>query len=240
MNNLRFFTFFIFLCLANVAMSQSSIIGYWQSKDAAGNTISMICAENYLFAGTYSQGEFIQAIGGTYKLMPYKDQNVLVFKQGFNTLDSTKAGLEIANYFTLSTTGELIVEKGPLAGHWTLGEKMLKNTNEGTWLLKAQEEANGHLKPWLNGAMKKVKLSTTSHFIWAGYNDETKQIFGVCGGTHTFKSGKFTEKIDFSFRTPNLAGSVIALKELRKGKTKTLVGVNSRGKRIHEVWEKQD
>ena len=239
MNNFRFITFLILVGLANAVMGQSSLKGYWQRSDASGATLSMICADNYLLAGTYTQGKFIQAIGGTYQIVPYKDKQALVFEQGFNTEDSTKAGQEIANYFTVSPKGELIIEKGPLAGHWNLVEKMGTTANEGTWLLKAQEDANGRFKPWLKGSLQKVKLMTTSHFIWASYNDETKQILGVCGGTYAFKSGKIFEKVDFSYRTPSPAGTNISLKETRKDKTKTLEGVSSVGKRIHEVWEKQ-
>ena len=240
MNNLRIFTLLTFLGLANVALSQSLLVGTWQGKDATGNTITMICSEKYLFAGTFSPDKFIKAVGGTYQLTPSKDKQVLVFKQAFNTVDSTKAGLEIANYASLKPTGELVIEKGPLAGTWKQVEKMNKNKEEGTWLLKAQEGADGRLKPWLSGAMKKVRLVTATHFFWAGFNDETKQILGISGGTYTIKGGKLSEKIDFSYHTPDLRGMQLVLDYVHKEAVGTMVGVNSKGKRVHEVWEKQD
>ncbi|MCU0471193.1 MAG: hypothetical protein MUF58_21650 [Arcicella sp.] len=96
---LLFFTFF-----KVQAADKSPIGGAWQSKDAAGNTITMICSDNYLMFAVYdlAQQKYVRSGGGSYQLSDIAGKKVISYKRDFNTEDSSVVGLTVANVYTLN------------------------------------------------------------------------------------------------------------------------------------------
>jgi hypothetical protein len=143
MKTILAFLFFIITFVAN-ATEKSPVSGAWQSKDASGNTITMICSDNYLMYAVYdlSQKKYVRSGGGTYQLADLGGKKVLSFKRDFNTEDSTVVGLTVANLYTLNNS-ELTLTEGPLAGNWKKVDDSKSSKNmANVWQIKAREGAD--------------------------------------------------------------------------------------------------
>ena len=220
----------------------SSISGSWQSKDASGNILTMICSENYLMFAVYdlSQKKYIKSGGGTYQLSVVSDKNILSYKREFNTEDSTVVGLTVANFYKVDKN-DLSLSDGPLAGNWKrIDESKSPNVMNATWRIKAREGADFKMQTILRGSRKTLKILSGSRFQWAAFNTDTHQFFGTGGGTYAVKDGKYTENIEFFSRDNNRVGASLTFDCVVNGKDWTHAGQSSTGTRVHEIWEKEE
>jgi hypothetical protein len=72
----------------------------------------------------------------------------------------------------------------------------------------------------------------------AAINPETKEFFGTGGGTYTFKSGKYTENIEFFSRDSSRVGASLSFDgKLNNGEWHQS-GLSSKGDSIYEVWSR--
>jgi hypothetical protein len=229
--------------LVSKASSVSSpLSGAWQSKDAAGNTITMICSENYLMYSVYNTTEqkYVRSGGGTYQLADLGGKEVLSFKRDFNTEDSTVVGLTVANLYTLKNN-ELSLTEGPLAGNWKrVDDSKASKTMANVWRIRAREGADFKMQTILKGSRKTLKILSGNRFQWAAFNTDTHQFFGTGGGTYTVKDGKYTETIEFFSRDNKKVGTSLTFDCVLNGKDWTHAGQSSTGTRVNEIWEKQE
>lgn len=220
----------------------SSINGSWQSKDASGNTITMICSDNYLMFAMYdlSQKKYVKSGGGTYQLSVVSGKNIFSYKRDFNTEDSTVVGLTVANFYSINKN-ELSLTEGPLAGNWNrIDESKSPKMMNATWRIKAREGSDFKMQTVLKGSRKTLKILSGSRFQWAAFNTDTHQFFGTGGGNYTVKDGKYTENIEFFSRDDKRVGASLTFDYVLNGKDWTHAGQSSTGTRVHEIWEKEE
>jgi hypothetical protein len=230
----------LFSTKANV--ETSSISGSWQSKDASGNILTMICSENYLMFAVYdlSQKKYVKSGGGTYQLSVVSGKNIFSYKREFNTEDSTVVGLTVANFYEVDKN-DLSLSDGPLAGNWKrIDESKSPKIMNATWRIRAREGADFKMQTILRGSRKTLKILSGSRFQWAAFNTDTHQFFGTGGGTYTVKDGKYTENIEFFSRDNNRVGASLTFDCVVNGKDWTHAGQSSTGTRVHEIWEKEE
>ncbi len=230
----------LFSTKANV--ETSPISGSWQSKDASGNILTMICSENYLMFAVYdlSQKKYVKSGGGTYQLSVVSDKNILSYKREFNTEDSTVVGLTVANFYKVDKN-DLSLSDGPLAGNWKrIDESKSPKIMNATWRIKAREGADFKMQTIMRGSRKTLKILSGSRFQWAAFNTDTHQFFGTGGGTYAVKDGKYTENIEFFSRDNNRVGASLTFDCVVNGKDWTHAGQSSTGTRVHEIWEKEE
>lgn len=234
---LLFFTFF-----KVQAAGKSPIGGAWQSKDAAGNTITMICSDNYLMFAVYdlAQQKYVRSGGGSYQLSDIAGKKVISYKRDFNTEDSSVVGLTVANVYTLNDK-DLILTDGPLAGKWKKVEDTKSpKTMASVWRIRAREGADFKMQAILKGARKTLKILSGNRFQWAAFNTDTHQFFGSGGGTYTVKDGKYTETIEFFSRDNKRVGASLTFDCVLNGKDWTHAGQSTTGTRVHEIWEREE
>lgn len=220
----------------------STISGAWQSKDASGNTLTMICSDKYLMFAVYdlSQKKYLKSGGGTYQVSVVGGKNILSYKRDFNTDDSTVVGLTVANFYSIENN-ELRLSEGPLAGNWQrIDESKSPKTMNATWRISAREGADFKMQTILKGSRKTLKILSGNHFQWAAFNTDTHQFFGTGGGTYVVKDGKYTETIAFFSRDNKRVGTLLTFDCVVNGKEWIHAGQSSTGTRIHEIWEKQE
>lgn len=241
MKTILAFLFFITLFAANAA-EKSPVKGAWQAKDVSGNTITMICSDNYLMYAVYNVAEqkYVRSGGGTYQLADAGDNKVFSYTRDFNTDDSTVVGLTVANLYTLKNN-ELSIAEGPLAGNWKKVDdsKTAKNMAN-VWQIRAREGADFKMQTILKGSRKTLKILSGNRFQWAAFNNDTHQFFGTGGGTYTVKDGKYTETIEFFSRDNKRTGASLIFDCVLNGKDWTHAGQSSTGTRVNEIWEKQE
>jgi hypothetical protein len=231
-------TFFTTRILAQT----STISGAWESKDASGNTLTMICSDKYLMFAVYdlSQKKYVKSGGGTYQLSVASGKNILSYKRDFNTEDSTVVGLTVANFYT-TDKNDLSLSEGPLAGNWNrIDESKSPKTMNATWRIKAREGSDFKMQTILKGSRKTLKILSGRRFQWAAFNTDTHQFFGTGGGTYTVKDGKYTENIEFFSRDNKRVGASLTFDCVVNGKDWTHAGQSSMGTRVHEIWEKEE
>ena len=224
------------------AQTETSILdGAWQSKDASGNTQTMICSDKYLMFALYdlSQKKYVKSGGGTYQLSVVAGKNILSYIREFNTEDSTVVGLTVANFYTVSKS-DLSLSEGPLAGNWKrIDESKSTKTMNATWRIKAREGSDFKMQTMLKGSRKTLKILSGSRFQWAAFNTDTHQFFGTGGGTYAVKNGKYTENIEFFSRDNKRVGASLTFDCILNGKDWIHAGQSSTGTRVHEIWEKE-
>jgi hypothetical protein len=231
----------ITLFTTKTSAETSTLIGSWQSKDASGNILTMICSDNYLMFGIYdlSQKKYVKSGGGTYQLSVVSGKNILSYKREFNTEDSTVVGLTVANFYSIDKNG-LSLTEGPLAGNWKrVDESKSPKTMNATWRIRAREGSDFKMQTILKGSRKTLKILSGSRFQWAAFNTDTHQFFGTGGGTYTVKDGKYTENIEFFSRDNKRVGASLTFDCVINGKDWTHAGQSSTGTRVHEIWEKE-
>lgn len=231
-------TFFI----TKATTETSTINGAWQSKDASGNTITMICSDKYLMFAVYdlSQKKYLKSGGGTYQLSVVVGKKILSYKRDFNTEDSTVVGLTVANFYNVDKN-ELILSEGPLAGNWKrIDESKSPKTMNATWIISAREGTDFKMQTILKGSRKTLKILSGSRFQWTAFNTDTHQFFGTGGGTYTVKDGKYTENIEFFSRDSKRVGASLTFDCVVNGKEWIHAGQSSTGTRVHEIWEKEE
>jgi len=220
----------------------ATITGVWQTQDASGNALTMICSDKYLMFAVYNlpQKKYVKSGGGTYQISVVSSKNVLSYKRDFNTEDSTVVGLTVANFYTVDKK-ELSFSEGPLAGNWKrIDESKFPKVMNGTWRIKAREGVDSKMQTILKGSRKTLKILSGSHFQWAAFDTDTHQFFGTGGGTYTVKDGKYTENIKFFSRDNKKVGASLTFDCILNGKDWTHTGQSSTGTRVHEVWEKEE
>lgn len=220
----------------------SNIAGAWQSNDASGNTLTMICSDKYLMFAVYnlSQKKYVKSGGGMYQLSVVGGKNILSYKRDFNTEDSTVVGLTIANFYKIDEN-ELSLSEGPLAANWKrIDESKSPKIMNATWRIKAREGADFKMQTILKGSRKTLKVLSGTHFQWAAFNTDTHQFFGTGGGTYTVKDGKYTENIAFFSRDSKKVGTLLTFDYVVNGKDWIHAGQSSTGTRVHEIWEKEE
>ena len=225
------------------ATNETSILnGTWQSKDAGGNTFTMICSDKYLMLAVYdlSQKKYLKSGGGTYQLSVVGGKNILSYKRDFNTEDSSVVGLTVANFYSIDKN-ELMLSEGPLAGNWKrIDESRSPKTMNAIWRISAREGADFKMQTILKGSRKTLKILSGSHFQWAAFNTDTHQFFGTGGGTYTLKDGKYTENIEFFSRDNKRVGAYLTFDHIMNGKNWVHAGQSSTGTRVNEIWEKEE
>ena len=234
--------FSITLFTTNILAQTSTISGAWESKDASGNTLTMICSDKYLMFAVYdlSQKKYVKSGGGTYQLSVVSGKNILSYKREFNTEDSTVVGLTVANFYNVDKNG-LSLSEGPLAGNWKrIDESKSPKTMNASWRIRAREGADFKMQAMLKGPRKTLKILSGSRFQWAAFNTDTHQFFGTGGGTYTVKDGKYTENIEFFSRDNKRVGASLTFDYVLNGKDWTHAGQSSTGTRVHEIWEKEE
>lgn len=223
--------------------SSSSILkGAWEKKDASGNITTLICTEKYLMFASYSISgkKYLKSGGGPYQLSSANGTEIMSFTRDFNTEDSTKVGLTIANDYTLS--GEkLVVPSGPLQGSWDkVKEPKGATVLTAVWRIISREGADGKMVKMMKGSRKTIKILSGSHFQWAAIDTDTKIFSGTGGGTYALKDGKYVETLDFFSKDNNRVGKNLSFSYTLNGKEWEHTGVSSTGSRVHEIWEKQE
>ena len=230
------------LFTTKASIETSILNGAWQSKDASGNILTMICSDKYLMFAVYdlSQKNYVKSGGGTYQLSVVSGKNIISYKRDFNTEDSTVVGLTVANFYTVNKN-ELSFSEGPLAGNWKrVDESKSPKTMNAVWRIGAREGADFKMQTILKGSRKTLRILSGSRFQWAAFNTDTHQFFGTGGGTYTVKDGKYTENIEFFSRDNKRVGASLTFDCVVNGKDWTHAGQSSTGTQVHEIWQKEE
>jgi len=105
---------------------------------------------------------------------------------------------------------------------------------EGAWeLMQIRGEDAGAVD------IRMVKIISDGHFVFAFFNDESKQFYSAGGGTYTYVKGRYTEHIEFHTINPDLVGKSIRFSAKIKGNKWYHVGEID-GERLEEVFERID
>jgi hypothetical protein len=232
-----------FLVSYTTLFAPSLLKGAWQTKNADGNTVTMICADNYLMFSVYNSQTktYTKSGGGAYKLEGTPTSPAMSFTREFFTEDSTKVGQTLASKFTLKGQ-DLTIDFGPLKGTWQrLDEATDKTPMAASWRISQREGTDGKMSVMQRGPRKTIKILSGTRFQWAAINTDTKQFFGTGGGNYTIKNGKYAETIEFFSRDSKKVGATLTFDySLKDNRAWEHTGVSSTGTRVHEIWEKEE
>jgi hypothetical protein len=228
-------SFVLFSSQTNVA-PKDELSGAWRIRHSNNQETVKIYADGYfMFARFDKEGKkYIEAGGGTYTINGKKyEENIEYF-----TSDSTQVG-KVWKYKVASLTKEkLMISTGKPMENW---ERIDDNQTEltGNWRITARANANGEMNPMQRSARKTLKILSGTRFQWAAINPETKQFFGMGGGTYTAKDGKYVETIEVFSRDNSRVGAVLTFDFEVKGSDWIHSGLSSKGDKIKEVWSRE-
>lgn len=79
-----------------------------------------------------------------------------------------------------------------------------KSSLEGAWRLDKIEGRSAK-----SVGIQMVKILSDGYFMFAYYNENSRQFFSSGGGTYTYKNGVYTEKIEFHTINPEIIGKKV-------------------------------
>lgn len=226
----------LFSLLTTSLFGQSALQGAWQLSNGGPDTETVVIYSDdyFMFAQYHTNGDFIEAGGGSYQLNGDNYEQML----DFHTKDTARIrqpenlSFEVQNNQLIlavsegdSQTWERIdASTTPLTGAWRFGARVDENG-----------VAGNRRGP---GPRQTMKILSGSRFQWAAFNYETKEFSGTGGGTYLATDGKYTENIEFFSRDNDRVGQSLTFQYDRKEDDWFHKGQSSTGKPLHEVWEK--
>ena len=230
-----------FATLLMPVWAQSSLNGSWKMTSVDGQPITdevvAICEDGYFMFGQYqSDGSFVSAGGGNYKLEDNEYQLIYDFHSQQPQL------VRIPQTFQAELTDEKFTLQNSSSGKM-VWERMQEETTPltGTWLFATRVDEDGNegerRQP---GPRMTVKILSGNRFQWAAFNYETKEFRGTGGGTYEAEDGTYTEHIEFFSRDNERVGASLSFQFEREGDDWDHQGQSSAGEPMHEVWTKMD
>ena len=226
----------LFFLIASPLLSQSALQGAWKLSNEAPNTETVIIYSDsyFMFAQYHTNGDFLNAGGGSYQLNGENYEQTL----DFHTEDTSL--IRQPQSFTYQVEGEQLLltdnegngktwmridaSTTPLTGAWRFATRVDEDGNPGT--------RRGA------GPRQTIKILSSNRFQWTAFNYETKEFSGTGGGTYTASDGKYTENIKFFSRDNDRVGQSLTFQFRRQGDDWFHQGQSSKGDPLHEVWEK--
>jgi hypothetical protein len=113
------------------------------------------------------------------------------------------------------------------------------NSPVGTWKLISTKYGDATAFSDYPTDHQRVKMITPTHFTWVEYESGTKKVSTSAGGRYTFRSGVYTETIDFvgDGMVPFL-GKTHEFKITIQGDKCFQSGQLANGLKIEEVWQR--
>jgi hypothetical protein len=210
----------------------------WMQEDKQIKTVK-IYTQDYFIYSTYSNDEYINSGGGTWKLK----SNGIEETFEFNTTTTDLVGTTL-NYAFDGDHDDIplkLMYKGENQKTRQVWEKVDDGHSPlfGAWRI-TQRERNGQMNVMQQGPRKTMKVLSGTRFQWAAFNVETRQFSGTGGGTFTAEDGKYIENIEFFSRDNSRVGASLQFDFEVKGKDWHHKGLSSKGAPIYEIWTNQD
>jgi hypothetical protein len=197
--------------------------------------MTKIYSEKYFSVAMYNLREktFQSTAGGSW----YVDNDQIVEKFEFHSLDSEKVGTEVRTPF--KQAGKTLEFKKPQKETWKLIDDGTPGELAGAWLITGRMN-NGEVSRRTPGVRKTMKILSGKHFQWIAYSTETKEFFGTGGGNYTTVDGKYTENIAFFSRDNSRVGANLQFDFTLENGEWHHKGLSSKGDPIHEIWTRRE
>jgi hypothetical protein len=210
--------------------------GAWKSQEPTGSTSTLIITDNYMVIASYSvlNKSYERTEGGPFTIQG--DQ--MTYTPAFNPSDTARVGIPIVytvtmkdGILTLKYEEAMVWMKiddssnAPLSGAWKITERVNEGQSE---LVKIQQ----------TGTRRTVKLLSGTRFQWIAFDSADKTFYNTGGGTYSAKNGKYTEKIEFFSSDNNRVGTNLTFDYKLDNGRWDHKGTSTKGKPVHEIWEK--
>lgn len=222
------------LTLLATTYERASIEGAWQTTNAAGQTVVLTVADNYLMQTTYEPARYIATRGGACR----QEAGQLRLTVEFDTQDSTRIG-QVETYAVAQPNGQLRLTGPGGERTWRRLDEPASTPLAGLWRITGRANDAGQLTPMQRGPRKTIKLLTNGRFQWAAINPQTKQFFGTGGGTYRLADGQYTETIEFFSRDNSRVGRSLTFGAKVDGDSWQHTGQSSTGSPVNEVWTRE-
>ena len=109
----------------------------------------------------------------------------------------------------------------------------------GVWQLTKYNYGNRNELTAFPKNKKRIKIITTTRFLWAQYNNSEGKMLSYAGGTYTFNEDVYTENIEFADKEMfNFLGKKEKFKINVNNDELYQIGHLSNGLKIEEVWQR--
>src|SRR5690606_6674866 len=179
-----------------------SLKGAW-SMQKDGTEEVLLFQDGYVTHTVYnlSDKKFLYSRGGVYE---YNGSRLSV-KMEFNSKDKDEVGKTLS-YSAKPGKSQLETDISGSGQKW----RKIDDSSAplaGVWRITGRMQDGKITAIHQTGPRKTLKILTGTRFQWAAINPETKEFSGTGGGTYTFESGKYTEKIEFFSRDDSRVGA---------------------------------
>lgn len=227
---------FLFFLMTSPLWGQSALQGAWKLSNEASDTETVVIYSDgyFMFAQYHTNGDFLNAGGGSFQL----NGEDYVQTLDFHTEDTSL--IRQPEKFTHQMKGNQLLLTDS-EGDDETWERIDNSTTPltGAWRFAARVDEDGNPGNRRGaGPRQTLKILSGNRFQWAAFNYETKQFSGTGGGTYTASDGKYTENIQFFSRDNNRVGQSLTFQFKRQGDDWFHQGQSSTGNPLHEVWEK--
>lgn len=228
-------TLFIIFLFFSFAIHAQSMIGAWEASSTSENGDQLrnviIFANGYQVLSRYNAttGEFVNTIGGTWKLQG----DIITQKIEFDTNNPELVGTELTSKIIITDNQIEIVDSNMKFKRIDMG---LPGKLQGAWLMSGRVRNGETQLRDTNRPRKTMKILSGTRFQWIAYNTETKQFMGTGGGTYTTNNGEYTENIEFFSRDDSKAGLSLTFNYKLIDSEWHHTGLSSKGDPIHEIW----
>lgn len=209
------------------------LTGAWQLQAGPDEHV-LLFADGYYTHSSYNKAtkKFGQTSGGRYT----EKNGQVELRIEFHTEQKDKVGQTISSAVTVKD-GLLSMEINGKKETWKRIDDG-KDNLAGLWHITARKQDDKLVPIHQTGPRKTVKILTGSRFQWAAINPETKEFFGTGGGTYSFKSGTYTENIEFFSRDSSRVGAALQFDGRLENGNWHHSGLSSKGDKIYEVWSR--
>lgn len=218
-----------------LAIDSKDIIGAWEYGTPENKTV-MINTERVFSVATYNLTgkKFISSYGGLWRI----ENNRLIKKIEWNSIDSTQVGKEIAEDVEMSRDILFIKSKKET---WKRLDNGKPGALMGAWVITGNYRNDSVFKranPFF--PRRTMKVLSGRYFHWIAYNINTRSFTNAGGGTYTTDNGKYTENIEFFTKTAESVGKNLVFDYSFVNGDWRHKGEKSTGGAMDECWSKRE
>lgn len=218
------------LCLCTLlSFGQSTIQGAFLFQEGT-NTKLWLFIDGYCSLTNYQKDKYISTQGGPFT---YSEGNLEVDVE-YSDKNSDLVGTSISM--------DVSLEKGNLidaSGNVWIAQDGSAQKLDGNWRITGRQQDGKH-STIPRGDRKTIKLLVGEYFQWIAINPAEKGFYGTGGGRHSFKNGKYTERILFFSRDNSRVGAELSFTgEIKDGQWQHS-GLSSKGDPIFEIWTREN
>lgn len=211
------------------------LIGAWKYGSPNNKTV-MIHTEKVFSVVTYDVPgkRFISSYGGAWRI----ENNNIIKKIEWNSIDSTQVGKEITE--TIELSKDKLVTKSNNET-WTRLDNGTPGTLMGAWVITGNyknDTVSKRANPFF--PRRTMKVLSGKYFHWIAYNVASKSFINAGGGTYTTANGKYTENIEFFTKTTESIGKTLVFDYSFVHGDWRHRGEKSTGGAMDECWSKRE